>query len=32
MAAEVLHPILEEGWLSEAIPEEWMDAENSKNW
>ena len=25
MAAEVLQPILEEGWLSEAFPEEWTD-------
>ena len=25
MAAEVLQPILEEAWLSEALPEEWTD-------
>ena len=25
MAAEVLQPILEEAWLSEAFPEEWTD-------
>ena len=25
MAAEVLQPILEEAWLSEALPEEWID-------
>ena len=25
MAAEVLQPILEEAWLSEAFPEEWID-------
>ena len=25
MAAEVLQPILEEAWLSEACPEEWTD-------
>ena len=25
MAAEVLQPVLEEAWLSEAFPEEWSD-------
>ena len=25
MAAEMLQPILEEAWLSEAFPEEWTD-------
>ena len=25
MAAEVLQPTLEEAWLSEAFPEEWID-------
>ena len=30
MAAEVLQPILEEAWLSEAFPEEWTDGSTVK--